>query len=150
MACDRTICVLGRGQQYSCSTYLVRRILFGAAAALAATSVVIALKPFRMSSGVIVSDGTGRGGGFLLDSGSCRSPIIDAWHGKEERWAIPIGSSIASSEVTTSGTVVVCRSEARHRMMLSGVALAASLVFLAVALLLARKPRADGLALSPG
>jgi hypothetical protein len=105
--------------------------------------------PFTDSGGFVAQTDEGARG-VLLSHASCSAPIVEAWHGRDERWVIPIGDNIGSDPPQMSGTVTTCRGEARRRLAISAGLIAASLGCVVVAWLLGRKPRNDGLAPAPG
>jgi hypothetical protein len=92
-----------------------RRIAFAAAACCAAAGVAIAFMPFTDSGGFVAQTDEGARG-VLLSHASCSAPIVEAWHGRDERWVIPIGDNIGSDPPQMSGTVTTCRGEARRRL----------------------------------
>jgi hypothetical protein len=108
----------------------VRRVLIAPAIAFAGIALVVALKPFSVSGGQL-RDSSGRTFVALTSSESCGAPIVAAWHGKDDIWAVPIGPNIAGSVPGSSETELIplatCRSVAQHRLRIAGLWLVASI-----------------------
>jgi hypothetical protein len=131
-------CRLGRAWRPSrtSSVRLVtgaRRILLALAVACAAIALVVAFKPFSVSGGTL-TDPSGRRFVALTSAESCGAPIVAAWHGKDDVWAVPVGPNMTErgpsfdglSEIETV-RIPTCRSEAQHRLRVAGLWLVASI-----------------------
>lgn len=126
----------------------LRRVLSAIAVVVGAASIVVAVKPFNTTGGLVPTGTTsGLPNGtappiqhFLLSTESCRAPIIEAWHGERDRFGLVLGTKF--SDLPKEGTVATCRGEARHRVLLAGVGLLGAVVLGGV--VLGRRPRSGG------
>jgi hypothetical protein len=131
-------------------------IVLGTAAIFAALAVVQALRPFSVSGGSI-TDSSGATFVALTSSNSCGAPIVDAVRGSTQTWAVPVGlggTGNGSIDDFQTGSVddfqiapplrthiPTCRSEARHRMGISGVFLLVALALVGLERLIGRRQR---------
>jgi hypothetical protein len=136
-------------------------VLLVVAVVIAAGSIVFAVKPFRSAPDFAVISstiegnavsGASPGGGlssglsaFSVSEGSCRAPVLDAWSGKRQLWAVTIDKKTPGLLEGSTVTVRTCRGEARHRLLLSVLGLLAAAIL--GDLLFIRRPRsgAEGL-----
>jgi len=107
----------------------VRRVLLSIASTLAVAAIVFGVTPFRVRPSVAAAEKLAPTGAILLSAQSCRAPILDAWRGKQQRWAVTIaGTSTGAPLPDHLGyiTVASCRGVARHRVLIAAIALLAA------------------------
>src|SRR5215475_12704838 len=117
----------------------VRRIAIALPIVLAAVALVYALKPFSLTGGTL-TDASGHRFVALTSASSCGVPIVAAWRGKDDVFAVPVGTKPANPsvpqyllgpstnvKVTESIRIPTCRGEARHRLRVAGLLLVTSI-----------------------
>jgi hypothetical protein len=107
----------------------VRRALLATASLLAVVAIVFGVKPFRVRPSITAAERLAPSGAILVSTQSCRAPILDAWRGKQQRWAVTIaGTSTGAPLPDDLGYVNVasCRGVARHKLLIAVIALLAA------------------------
>lgn len=129
----------------------VRRVLLAIAVVIGAASIVFAYKPFNAPNDLTDIAPSGDSHALGISSGAfqitsadfaCRSPVRDAWHGKQTKLAITADSNTSVTEVTPTNDYLIlttCRSAARHRLGLSALGLLAAGALAAFVII--RRPR---------
>jgi hypothetical protein len=127
---------------------MVRRLAIALPIVLATVAVIYAVKPFSVTD-VPLTDASGQRFVALTSSSTCGVPIVSAWHGKDDVFAVPVGPGVggyeavpASNQNTTvieTVRILTCRGEGQHRLRVAGLFLTAAVALGALVFIGRRK-----------